>query len=75
MTRLIPLWLLLFACAGGEDPIVDTDAATPVCDALMVDDAGCMNDENYAECVEAEQTCGGENVMIMESCPLQFACQ
>lgn len=33
----------------------------------------CMNDENFAQCQEMEAKCPGE-VLVLESCPLQFAC-
>eukprot|EP00913_Durusdinium_trenchii_P022900 g21501.t1 len=33
----------------------------------------CMNDENMKECQEMQAICG-DLMIIMESCPLQFAC-
>jgi hypothetical protein len=33
----------------------------------------CMNEENHQECLDVVATCEGE-ILIMESCPLQFGC-
>ena len=35
--------------------------------------AGCMNDENWHECKEIEES-GCQDLLILESCPLQFRC-
>lgn len=71
--RLMPV-LFLAACIGGSDTgATDTDA-TPTCDDLLTSQAGCMNDDNYADCQAKERTCGAEGLLILESCPLQFSC-
>ena len=33
----------------------------------------CMNEDNYADCLEVEANCSG-SLLILESCPLQFSC-
>ena len=33
----------------------------------------CMDEENYQQCLDVTATCEGE-ILIMESCPLQFGC-
>ena len=33
----------------------------------------CMDEENYQQCLDVSATCEGE-ILIMESCPLQFGC-
>jgi hypothetical protein len=58
---------LAVACAG------DDDVPSTFCDDLMANDAGCMNEDNLAECKTAQAECPG-NVLVMESCPLQFGC-
>jgi len=35
--------------------------------------AACMNEENHADCLQLEQS-GCVQILILESCPLQFAC-
>lgn len=58
------------APADGDD-VASDDAAT--CAGLSATDS-CMNEENFAACQAAEAQCPG-SVAVMESCPLQFACQ
>jgi hypothetical protein len=46
------------------------------CDALARDQAACMDEETIADCKATNAQCeesGGE-VLVLESCPLQFAC-
>ena len=43
---------------------------TSVCGAP---DDPCMNEQNWAQCRDLEKV-GCENILIMESCPLQFGC-
>ena len=33
----------------------------------------CMDEDNYQQCLDVTATCEGE-ILIMESCPLQFGC-
>lgn len=54
-----------FACADDDD-----DDSTTQCPALT--DA-CMNEENYKQCLDLEAA-GCQDLLILESCPLQFAC-
>jgi hypothetical protein len=62
---LLPLFLLA-ACPEPEgDPTFCTD--------LMETSSGCMDEGNLAECEDANEECPGE-VLVLESCPLQFAC-
>lgn len=46
------------------------------CDAIAVEQKACMNEDALAACRAANALCeenGGE-VLVLESCPLQFAC-
>ena len=63
------LLLMLAACDGGTTP-----ADSTFCADLANEQPGCMNDENLAECEAAVEDCGDNNVIVMESCPLQFEC-
>ena len=58
---------LQFAC-GDQNPDVD------YCENLLATEANCMNDDNYNECVSLVVDQGCQNVVSLESCPLQFAC-
>ena len=62
--RHLPL-LALLAC--GSPTTEDTASSCP----LSTD--ACMNDDNYADCLDVESTCSG-GLLTLESCPLQFAC-
>jgi hypothetical protein len=44
--------------------------AAQACPSL---EKACMNEENFAKCQGLEDD-GCQNLMIMESCPLQFRC-
>ena len=52
----------------------NTSSTTYFCDDLFTIDATCMNDDNYMVCVDliVNQNC--QDVAILKSCPLQFAC-
>jgi hypothetical protein len=46
------------------------------CEALARDQEACMDEEAIADCKATNAQCeelGGE-VLVLESCPLQFAC-
>ena len=53
----------------GSEPRAATSAS---CGGLSPGDA-CTTDENLAQCREMEARCPGQ-VMVRESCPVQFAC-
>jgi hypothetical protein len=77
MSRAIFLLALgLMACTPADTP-APPDAAGPPAPAESTcpkPTDGCMNEDNYQSCLEAEAKCPGK-VLIMESCPLQFACE
>lgn len=56
--------------AGAPDEPVSSEEET--CAGYRASDS-CMNEDNFAECLAAEAECPG-SVAVMESCPLQFAC-
>jgi len=60
------LFLFIVVLGCGENS-VDADNECP----LATD--SCMNDENHQACLDVVATCDG-NLLIMESCPLQFGC-
>ena len=71
MTRLFTATVLgatLFsvACDNADD---DTSAQW----TCPEPDEACMDEENYQQCLDVVATCEGE-LLIMESCPLQFGC-
>ncbi len=59
------------APADGDEPVASDNGDT--CAGYSVTDS-CMNEENFAACQAAEAQCPG-SVAVMESCPLQFACE
>jgi hypothetical protein len=70
MRILTALALLPFGIAVG------CGAKLADCEALARDQAACMNDQALADCRATNTQCeesGGE-VLVLESCPLQFAC-
>ena len=66
LRRLLLLPLLALAACPEAAPD-DT-----FCTDLMAT-SSCMNEDNLAECEAAAADCPGE-VLVMESCPLQFGC-
>ena len=59
-------FLFFFLVGCGSVP-QDTASSCPPADEA------CMTEELYEECLEIEASCSGE-ILIMESCPLQFGC-
>jgi len=57
---------LQFFCLGTDN---NDSISERICDAS----GACMNDENSAECTRLRELCG-DNLMVLESCPLQFSC-
>jgi hypothetical protein len=70
MRTLLVMTLLALAATGCGPTLAD-------CEALATDQADCMNDVAKADCEATNTQCsdvaGGE-VLVLESCPLQFAC-
>ncbi len=64
------LALLLAAC--GSTTASTPDGAGDACAGFGPNDA-CINEENLAQCRAREAECPGQ-VLVLESCPLQFAC-
>lgn len=80
--RFVPLPLALgLALALGCDskppadpaPPAADDGTTSASDDCPAPDAGCMNEDNHAQCLEKAKECPGK-VIQLESCPLQFSC-
>ena len=67
---LIPLLSTSLILASGCDSSSDDTSASWSCPEPT--DA-CMDEDNYQQCLDVVATCEGE-VLIMESCPLQFGC-
>ncbi len=69
--RIVLLTTLLALCSMGCGPKLAD------CEALATDQPECMNDVAKADCEATNEQCadelGGE-VLVLESCPLQFAC-
>jgi hypothetical protein len=63
--RPLILLFVLAGCAGGGDPTF--------CEGYTTDDA-CITQENLAQCEEMAAECPN-GVVVLESCPLQFACE
>lgn len=61
--------LVAFAAAGCSAQLAD-------CEALARDQADCMPQGAVAECEATNAQCeeAGAEVLVLESCPLQFAC-
>ena len=62
---------LLAACGATNTPSEDS-STDDGCAGYHAGDA-CVTDENLAQCREREAECPGA-VVVLESCPLQFAC-
>lgn len=71
-TTLAMLALLLVACGSSTYPPSDADPSPDSCGGYGPNDA-CMNEDNFAACQVREAECPGQ-VLVLESCPLQFAC-
>lgn len=57
-------------CGGPPEPaLVD-------CDALAAEQPACMDAAAIADCEDANERCAaqGGDVIVAESCPLQFSC-
>lgn len=76
MFRLIvgcAVWGVMAAALGcGAGDAEDT--AKLRCDQARAADKACVDDAAYKQCLSCEQACG-EPCAILESCPVQFACQ
>ena len=57
-----------FRC--GDDNITEPEPQEDPCPAAS---EACMNEENRAQCLDLVAA-GCENLLVMESCPLQFGC-
>jgi hypothetical protein len=70
MTRFLVAITLAAACGSSQPP---ADDATPggVC-PYTTDDA-CVDQDALAQCEIMATRCG-DDMVVMESCPLQFAC-
>jgi hypothetical protein len=68
------LALVLMACGSSTHPPSsnDGDPGSGTCAGNGPNDS-CMNEESFAACQAREAECPGQ-VLVLESCPLQFAC-
>lgn len=66
--------LSAIACGTSTHPPAapDGDTASETCAGHGPNDS-CMNEDNFAQCQAREAECPGQ-VLVLESCPLQFAC-
>ena len=66
--------VVAMACGTSSHPgsTADGDAPPETCAGHRATDA-CMNEDNFASCLERDAECPGA-VLSLESCPLQFAC-
>lgn len=71
---LLLFTLLLTACGSSthSPSSADAEPAPQTCAGYGPNDA-CMNEESFAACLAREAQCPGQ-VLVLESCPLQFAC-
>jgi hypothetical protein len=59
----------LVAACGGEPP------ASDFCDRMAEQNEGCFDENSRAECEAViEDGCAEDDVVVLESCPVQFAC-
>lgn len=58
--------------SGGEDGDTSVGSDAAACEGYSPGDS-CIDESNFAQCQEMAAQCPGE-VLVMESCPLQFAC-
>ena len=65
------LFVSLLFTVGCPGPSGDEDDASGDCSYTL--DDPCMTADNLEQCEDASAQCPGM-VMVMESCPLQFAC-
>ncbi|HJK91498.1 MAG TPA: hypothetical protein RMH85_14920 [Polyangiaceae bacterium LLY-WYZ-15_(1-7)] len=70
------LLLLALACGSSTEPAQDSSSGADApaagdCDYELGDP--CITEENLAACQARAAECPGE-VLVLESCPLQFAC-
>lgn len=63
---------MLLGCGASTPAPQSVDDAGASCAGNRATDA-CMNEDNFAACRQRESECPGE-VIVLESCPLQFAC-
>lgn len=73
MSRTVALsFIMLIAASCGATSHSPDGAATESCGGYRPT-GECMNEENFAQCLEREAECPGQ-VIALESCPLQFDC-
>ena len=68
---LLALALPLVGCPSAPTPAADTPASESSCPSEL---NKCLDEENRQRCLEVEKNCPGQ-VLILESCPLQFSCE
>ena len=68
-TILFLLATLALAC----DPATDTGDAAAFCADLATQNEGCWTEELDKRCLEVYAECG-KDLAVMESCPVQLAC-
>lgn len=64
----------LAGCPGGAKDTSTEGEAEAHCEDLRASNEGCFEDAQFDECVTCFEECGGP-CAVLESCPVQFACQ
>lgn len=70
--RVAPALLFALAAAGCE-PDPDPQEAPAFCADVAEQNEGCWTEELDQDCLDVYAECG-EEIVIMESCPVQLAC-
>lgn len=72
-TLLTTALLTLVACGGGTSDDTGAGDADTFCDDLAASNDGCWNEALDETCREVYAECG-EQILVMESCPVQLGC-
>lgn len=74
MRTLAMMWLAVgLAGCDGADPGSDSGGGRGMSCAGMRAGQPCVSDASIAQCRVREEQCPGE-VIVLESCPVQFVC-
>ena len=65
---------LALALATGCGSSFSEDEARGVCTRRQQAESACMDDAAFEACVACYEECGND-CAVLESCPLQFACE
>ena len=73
MRRILPYLFVFLSVACTSDDAGDTGDATTFCADLASANEGCWTPELDGECRDRFAECG-EEILVMESCPVQLGC-